>query len=189
MEHLKRFSENMAKNSRSSKFSEQAIPETIKKRKRFVSKWKVQEVVKGAVEEVGLVGATVGTIADIVRKLEGRYLPLELIEKALKDIEVYEYEDLVEEEYRQEIRRRRMGACSSMFLVLGVILFISSIYLGYFMTSLYHLHRFTLAGSITFGFLTMIFNAFIQKYVTWRGLWGLIIAFGGILLYLILNLI
>lgn len=163
-------------------------------KRRFISKWVVQKVVREAAEDMGILGATPELISEKVKELAGAHLPNSIVEKALEDMgdEFYEGEDeLFEEEYRERKKRERMGKIySSISLVFAGLFFVSGALLGVIPSDFRPYYPFFLGGSVIFGFLTAIFSAILaSRYVTWRCALGLLISLEAQLIYtIILNI-
>lgn len=155
-------------------------------RRRFISKWVVQKVVRETAEDMGLLGATPELISEQVKKLEGTYLPSSIVEKALEDMDDDFYAgeaELFDAEYMQRKKKENMGnSLSSISLVLALA------FLGIgTLICTDHYRYFFLGGSAILGYLTAIFNVlYLSRYVTWKTVMGIAISLEAQLIYIII---
>jgi len=155
-------------------------------RRRFISKWVVQKVVRETAEDMGLLGATPELISERIKKREGTHLPSSIVEKALDDLDDDFYagdDELFDAQYMQRKKKERLGeVLSSISLVLALA------FLGIgALLSPPHYRPFFLAGSVILGYLPAIFNAlYLSRYVTWKSVMGIAISLEAQLIYILI---
>jgi hypothetical protein len=155
-------------------------------RRRFISKWVVQKVVRETAEDMGLLGATPELISERIKELEGTHLPTSIVEKALDDLDDNFYagdDELFDVEYMQRKKKERAGEVGSSISLAFALAFLG---IGALLCS-HHYRPFFLAGSVILGYLTAIFNAlYLSRYITWKSVIGIAISLEAQVIYVIL---